>query len=138
MIIEEIKAIKSDRKELKKFGLTIGLVFLSLSVFFLLKNNYLYIYSGITALLLILSGLIFPTILTPVHKGWMILAVILGFVSTRIILTLLFYLIITPIAILGRLSGKNFLDEKISPSSKSYWNYSGKDDFSKSSAEKQF
>ncbi len=66
-------------------------------------------------------GLAAPIILWPLQKIWMMVAVILGWVMTRIILSILFYLVITPISLLGRLFGKRFLDLKIDRSATSYW-----------------
>ena len=52
----------------------------------------------------------------------MTFAVILGWVMTRVILGVVFYLIITPIGLITRLIGEDFLDlnkKKLD----SYWNY---------------
>ena len=51
----------------------------------------------------------------------MTFAVILGWVMTRVILSLVFYLIMTPIGLLTRLLGEDFLLLKKS-NSESYWN----------------
>ena len=49
-------------------------------------------------------------------------AVIIGWFMTRIILSLLFYLIITPIGLLAKIFTKDFLDLKKQAVNDSYWN----------------
>ncbi len=75
--------------------------------------------SGIV--LFVLSRVAYP-IMKPIHIGWMKFAFLLGWFNTRLLLGIFFYLIITPIGLLMRLFGKDFLDEKIDKSAKSYWN----------------
>lgn len=137
MIIEEIKNIKSDKKELRKFGVSIGIVSSLIAIVLLIYSNSsapLFIAIGGV---LIATAYIFPTILLPLQKIWMALAVILGFIMTRVILSILFYLVITPINFISRLFGKDFLNLKIEKEKKSYWNLR-EEEYEKSSTEKQF
>lgn len=138
MLIEEIKNIKSDKKECRKFGITVGIVLLLIGII-------LYFYSKLSAPYfigaggsLILLGLLVPIVLFPLQKIWMTLAVVLGFVMSRIILTALFYFVVTPIAIIAKLFGKNFIDLKIERKKKSYWNYREEEDYKKITTERQF
>ena len=55
--------------------------------------------------LLILLGLIWPRALVWPNRAWMLLAEGLSFVTTRIILGLIFFLVVTPIGVVKRLSG---------------------------------
>ena len=79
-----------------------------------------------------------PAFLKPIHKIWMGFALILGSIMTRVILSVLFYLVITPISLISRLSGKDFLDLKIDKSIVSYWIQREKIIFEKANYEKQF
>ena len=113
MILEEINSIKSDKKELKKFGFSIGIVSFVISIVLLYYSKpsapiFITIGGVLTA-----TAYIFPTILLPLQKVWMALAVVLGFLMTRVILSILFYLVITPINFISRLFGKDFLNLKI-------------------------
>lgn len=45
----------------------------------------------------------------------------LGWVNTRILLFLFFYLVITPVAVVTRLIGKDLLAQRIDPDADSYW-----------------
>mgnify|MGYP003330419467 CR=1 FL=1 len=67
-------------------------------------------------------GLIIPIILKPIYIVWMVFAVVLGWFMTRVILSLLFYVIITPIGLIMRAFGKDFLDIKKQALKGSYWN----------------
>ena len=70
--------------------------------------------------LLVLLGLIWPRTLVLPNKAWMLLAGGLSFVTTRIILGLVFFLVVTPIGIVKRLAGWDPLSRR-SPGSVSYW-----------------
>jgi hypothetical protein len=121
MIKDEIKNIKQSPKDLRKFGLTVGAVLIIIGCLLLWKHkpSQFYFLSG--GAILVLAGLLFPAILRPLNKAWMTLAVLLGWFMTRVILSLLFYIVITPISLIARISGKHFLDLKIDKSRASYW-----------------
>lgn len=121
MIKEEIKNIKESKSDLKKFGITIGIVLLIISSFLFYNENFLFIYFAASALLLILTALIHPMLLKPFNKVWMIFALLLGWLMTRVILSILFYLVVTPIAFLAKICGKKFLDLETKKEITSYW-----------------
>lgn len=66
-------------------------------------------------------GVIVAALLKPIQKVWMGLAILIGWTITRLILIALFYLVITPISILAKLSGKSFLDTEFDRGANSYW-----------------
>lgn len=121
MIIEEIKHIKSERSDLRKFGTTMGVVLSLLGGLLLWRDHNCYFYLFILSAIFLFFGLTLPVVLKPVHKIWMTLSLLLGWLMTRVILTVLFYLIITPIGLLLRLFGKDFLTLKFEKNKKSYW-----------------
>jgi hypothetical protein len=121
MISEEIKNIKSGRSELRKFGITIGIVLGLLGGFLLWRGKVYYSIFFIISTLFIVLGLTLPVLLKPIQKIWMILAVLMGWFMTRIILIILFYLIVTSIGLLARLFGKDFLNTKFDSNVLSYW-----------------
>lgn len=122
MLIDEIKAIKSDKKEIRKFGYTIGIALLVLGIALLYfekpSSPYFITFGALNCLI----GLIYPPLLKPFHKIWMSFSVILGFIMTRIILTLLFFFVFMPIKYIARIFGKKFIDLKFRESTDSYWN----------------
>lgn len=138
MLLEEIKNIKSEKKDLRNFGLIIGIALGLLAGLLWWKGRDAYLIFAIIALAFILVGLLSPSVLKPLQKAWMTLAVIMGWIMTRMILSILFYLVFTVIGGMGRLFGKQFLDLKIAPSINSYWIKRESKSFDKSGYEKQF
>jgi hypothetical protein len=61
-----------------------------------------------------------PGLLQPVHKGWMRLAEALGWLNTRVLLSIVYYLMMTPLGVAMRLLGKDPLDRRLHDRA-SYW-----------------
>lgn len=137
MLIEEIKNIKSDEKELKKFGWTFAILFLILGVLFWWRGKNHYFYHFIISVLFLICSFV-PLILKPFHKVWMTLALVIGYIMTRVILSILFYFILTPVSVISKVFGNQFLDIKINKTKESHWNYRKVKTFNKSDYEKQF
>ena len=121
-MFEEIKNINTSQNDIRNFSITIGVLLLAIACFLVLKENnsfqiLLYISASFIGL-----GLLYPIILKPIYLLWMIFAVILGWIMTRVILSMVFYFIISPIGLLTRLIGEDFLELKKSSDNKSYWN----------------
>lgn len=121
MLNEEFKHIKETKKDLRKFGLTVGIVLAVVGIILFYFEKPSAIYFTVIGGLLILLGILFPQMLKPFNKVWMGLAIVLGFIMSRVILTTLFYLVITPIGFLAKIFGKKFMDLKYDRSSKTYW-----------------
>lgn len=138
MIIEEIKNIDLSKNALKKFGLTFTVISFLISIILFLNHSKLFFYFIITGILLLIISLFIPEILKHIYKIWMTLALILGIITTNIILTLLFYLIILPIGLIVKLSGKDLLDLKFNKESLTYWNYRKNKEYKREYSEKQF
>ena len=136
-MFEELNSIKSSRKDLKNFGVAIGLVLMIIGVFLFVREKDLFIYFFSVGLALIIISVITPVILKPIYKIWMIFAVIIGWIMTRVILSVLFFLIITTIGIFTRLIGKDFLNLK-TKNNVSYWNIRNKEYELNQDYEKQF
>jgi len=136
-IIIEIKNIKETKKDLMKFGVSVGIVLLVISalLFWNEKNSYLYFGIGI---LLTILGIFYPASLRPINKVWMSFAIVLGWVMTRVILIILFYIVLTPIGIIAKIFRKNFLELKIDKSINSYWEVREKRNFEPSDFDNQF
>ena len=134
-MIEEIKNIKTNKEEIRKFGFLIGGVLIAISIFMLWKALTYYQLVFVIGISFILLGLITPIILKPIYIVWMTFATILGWIMTRVILAILFYLIVTPIGLIARIFGVKFLDLSWNDNVKYYWN---KRDKTVSDIEKQF
>ena len=137
-MIEDLKNIKSTKKELKEFGLTIGIILVILGLVALLRNKDIYPYFLTVGIVLVVLGLTFYKILLPLQKIWMGFSVIIGFFASRIILTILFYAVLTPIGIVIKLLGKDILDERIDKEKESYWHVKDASLKEKTSYENQY
>lgn len=120
-IREDIKQLKTGKHDLRKFGLMVGgvLIVLGLLSFLRHKSNYPYFFWPGIALLVFAA--ICPRALKPIYIGWMTMAFVLGFIVSNVILTLFFFLIITPIGLAARLFRKDFLSLTLDRQSASYW-----------------
>ena len=137
-MLEEIKNIKSEKRDLRKFGITIGVILLIIAGFLFWKEKesfQILLTFGVTLCIL---GIAIPFILKPIYWVWMIFATILGWIMTRVILSLLFYAIITPIGLILRVFGKQFLELRWDKSKESYWNFRTNEHLKKENYEKQF
>ena len=136
-MFKELNSIKSGRKDLKNFGVTIGSILMIIALFLFFKEKDAFIYFFLIGLIFIGLGIIIPAALKPIYKFWMTLSTIIGWVMTRVILSILFYLIISTIGIFARLVGKDFLNLK-SKNNESYWNIRNKEYELNQDYEKQF
>jgi hypothetical protein len=75
---------------------------------------------GLAAAFLV-TGLLFPRVLRPIEWAWMKLAHFLGIIMTFVILTLTFYLMITPMGLIMRLLGKRPLAIGFDRDRSSFW-----------------
>jgi len=121
-MIEEIKNIKTTKKEIRKFGFLMGGVLIVIAIFLLWKGSSYYQTVFLIGILFGILGLIIPMILKPIYIIWMTFATILGWIMTRVILTVLFYLIVTPIGLIAWIFGAKFLDLSWNKNVNSYWN----------------
>ncbi len=121
VIADELAGVRSGPRDLRKFGITMCVAIAVLGALFLWRGKGdVRWFFGIAAAFLVL-GLAVPVALRPVQKVWMAFAIALGWVMTRVILVLVFYIGITPIAFIARLVGKRFLDLGFEPDRESYW-----------------
>lgn len=119
---EDIEGLKqSSLRDLRKFGLVVGGVFCALALWFYLRHKPFYWYVLAPGVPLVVLGAILPRSLKWIYVLWMTLAMLLGAVVSTLLLTLLFYLGVTPIGLIARLAGNDFLSRKLAPEATSYW-----------------
>jgi hypothetical protein len=138
LIKEEIKNIPKTPADLRKFGITVGMLLVIIgSVMFWFETNG-FIYFTIAGTFLVFSGIVFPSVLKPVYTAWMAVAVVLGFIMTRVILAVLYYLVLTPIALIAKISGKKFIEKGFDRGKQTYWNMREKKEINPVEYERQF
>lgn len=138
MILEEIKKIKSNEKEWRKFGLTVGIAFGVFGALLAWRGKGIFPYFLALSAVLIVLGIIRPRILNRIHRVWMTIALLIGWVMSHVLLTLLFYLAVTPAGFIAKLSGKDLLDQKFRENKPSYWVSRQQRPFQQADYERQF
>ena len=120
MVNEKVR--KGDTiKKLRSFAITLFFAMAIIGAFFWgRKGGTTFILWGVAFTMLIV-GVFWPKRLAPIYKAWMILALILSFISNHIILTMMYYFVFTPIGVLMRICGKDILQRKYHEAAKSYW-----------------
>jgi len=104
----------------KSFGIVFFIVFLLIALYPLINNDDLRIWSLIIAIIFLILGLINSKVLTPLNKLWFKFGLLLGKVISPIIMGIIFFLVVTPTALIMRIIGKDLLNLKFN-NKKSYW-----------------
>lgn len=140
MLKEEIKAVrnKTDKKELKKFGYVIGIFLGLLAVLLFWKDKSPAVYLAYISGSILFLSVVYPLALKPIYITWMSFAVVMGFVMTRVLLSLLFVIIFTPAGLVIRLLRKDPLNQKIEKQKSSYWIKRDRNPYDPKSTENQY
>ena len=111
----------ATRKELRQFGLLVGAIFTVIGLWPLVfRGEPLRLWAVGIGGLLIACGGILPQLLAPIHTGWMWVGHILGWINTRILLGIVFYVLLTPLGLVFRLMGKDTMRQAFAESSTTY------------------
>ena len=113
--MDEIK-ISSNRS----FGIVFFVVFLLIALYPLTYGGEIRIWSVITSLIFLVSGLLNSKILTPLNKLWFKFGILLGKIISPVIMGIIFFLVVTPIGLIMRLLRKDVLNLRYNKN-KSYW-----------------
>jgi predicted membrane protein len=104
----------------RNFGIVFFFVFLVISAYPLLNDDEIRYWSLFISLIFLLLGLINSRLLTPLNKAWVRFGLMMGTIVNPIIMSLIFFAVVTPTAFLLRLIGKDVLHLKKN-NDKSYW-----------------
>ena len=104
----------------RSFGIVFSIVFLIIGIYPLINNHELRIWSLIIAIIFLVLGLLNSKVLTPFNKLWFKFGLLLGRIVSPIIMVLIFFFVVTPIAYIMRIIGKDLLNLKFN-NNKSYW-----------------
>lgn len=111
-----------DRKGLREFGLLMAAVIVVLfgAVLPWLFDAGWPRWPWILAVLFVLPALLSPELLRPVYRGWMRVGLFLNRIMTPLILSIVFYLVFTPMAIILKLLGKDAMRRDLDPTAETY------------------
>ena len=111
----------SDTKQLRSFGLIVGGIFALIGAWpAVWRGQPFRLWSLILGGILIALALAWPRSLTRVYRVWMTVGEVLGWINTRLILGMLFYLLFTPMGWGMRLRGKDPMRRTLVPEAESY------------------
>ena len=110
-----------DKKNSNKgFGVLFFIVFLLIALWPLVKGDSLRIWSLLIAIIFLVLGLLNSKILNPFKRIWIKFGEILGKMIAPLVLSIVYFIVITPIGLLLRIFGKDLLGIKFLKK-KSYW-----------------
>lgn len=111
-----------DSRGLRNFALTTAsaIVVLFAIVFPWVFNLEWPLWPWILSLILLVWGMLAPQSLKPVYKTWMRFGLFMSQITTPIILGLLFFLVLTPIALLMRLFKSDTIKNKLNENRETY------------------
>src|SRR5205807_6260740 len=106
----------------REFGLIVGGIFVLLSSWWIYRGKFHGIrdVTIVIGALLVVLGVLLPTALVYPNRIWMALAEALGFVTSRVVLTFVYFVVMTPIGVTKRVFGWDPLRRRAA-TSKSYW-----------------
>tara|TARA_Y100000590_G_scaffold111823_1_gene127519 strand:- start:1335 stop:1721 length:387 start_codon:yes stop_codon:yes gene_type:complete len=112
---------KKKFKDERSFSYVFSIFFLLLGIFPLFNNNYINLNFLFIAFIFLAMGLFTPFLLILPNKLWIRFGLLIGTITTPIVLSLMYIIGIIPVAFLLKLFGKDIINEKIIRESKSYW-----------------
>ncbi len=98
-----------------------GIAFLVVTFIIFIKHRHSIVPTAVISAFFFIMAFLAPLALKPVYIAWMRFAYVLGWVNTRLILAIMFYLVFTPIGLALRLLRKDLLERKIGEGELSYW-----------------
>ena len=104
----------------RSFGIVFSIAFLLISLYPLINGENLRLWSLIISIVFFVLGIINSNLLKPLNKLWFKFGLLLGKIISPFIMGMIFFVVVTPIAILMRLLRKDLLNLKFNKNN-SYW-----------------
>ena len=105
----------------RSFAILFFFVFIIISLWPLINENPLRVWSIFVAIIFLILGLVNSKLLTPLNILWFKFGKILGTIVTPIVMGIVFFIVITPTGFIMKLFGKDLLNKKYNNKNKSYW-----------------
>jgi hypothetical protein len=137
-IVHEIHEISSDKKSVRKFGIILAVILLIVAGFMWRKDNALWIEFAGTAMVVGIIAVALPLWIKPVYYGMTVFSIVIGYFVSRLVLSVLFFLLFMPVGILTRIFRKDLLDKEIRREAPTYWLKKEKTGFVKEQYERLF
>ena len=118
--------MKSDKIKIgsnKSFGIVFFVFFVLVSLYPLIYEKNINFYFLIVAFIFLFLGVVNSVLLTPLNLIWFKLGILLSKFFSPLIMSIIFFLVVTPISIIARIFKKDFLilDKTKNSNKNSYW-----------------
>ena len=134
-----MKKTRDELKNLRHFGIAFAVILIVFGAIHFLKHRMILSQWFCSVGLIVLClGLLAPRMLRHVYAVFLKVAHAIGWFNTRVIIILIYYVILTPIALIVRIFGKDLLNRKIEKNISSYWAKRQSAKPTKEQLEKQF
>jgi len=104
----------------KNFGIVFFTVFFIIAIWPLLNGNDIRYWSLIISIVFLILGILNSKILTPLNKTWFKIGILLGNVISPIVMSIIFFLVVTPTSFIMKILGKDLLNLKKNTKN-TYW-----------------
>ena len=104
----------------KSFGIVFFVVFLIIAFYPLLVDGSVRVWSLIISIIFLVLGLLNSRLLTPLNKIWIRFGLLLGRIVSPLVMSIIFFVVVTPIGLIMRIFNKDLLNLKFN-NDKSYW-----------------
>ena len=104
----------------RSFGIVFFIVFLLIAIYPLLSDESVRLWSLAIATIFFILGIINSSLLSPLNKIWFKFGLLLGRLISPLVMSLIFFLVVTPIALLMKLLKKDLLNLKFNKDN-TYW-----------------
>ena len=108
------------RSSNKNFGIVFFIVFILISLWPLLNNETYRLWAVIIALIFLILGIIDSRFLTPLNILWFKFGLLLGKIVSPLVMGIIFFFVVTPIAMFMRVFNKDLLNLRYN-NKNSYW-----------------
>jgi hypothetical protein len=117
----EARRRRAEAKRLRSFGLLVGGILTLIGSWpALFRHAPARLWLVVPGVVLAAAGAALPAALKHPYRGWMGLAHVLGWINTRILLFVIFYVVLTPIAFVRRRMGKDSMRRRFEPNVDTY------------------
>lgn len=111
-----------DNRELRKFGLIFAGFLIGLFALLIpwLRERPVPLWPFYVGVPVAVLALVWPAALRPLYVVWMKFGAVMGFINTRIIMSVFFFIMLTPVALFMRLRGKDPMRRALEKTATSY------------------
>tara|TARA_B100001250_G_C19493474_1_gene654142 strand:+ start:150 stop:584 length:435 start_codon:yes stop_codon:yes gene_type:complete len=120
------------------FGIVFSVVFIIIGIFPLLDASPVRIWALCLSAVFLFMAFLTPGILKPLNRTWYLFGIMLHKLVNPIVLGILFFFIVLPIALVLRILGKDPLNRRFDSAAKSYWIERDPSDLTPESMRQQF